>query len=104
FDFADPDVATGRREATTVPTQALFLLNSPFAIEQARQAAARVMAVKGDAARVKRLYLLALGRRAAEAELARALAFVRDYQPNEREGWAALCQAMFGCTEFRFVE
>jgi hypothetical protein len=103
FDFADPDVATGRREATTVPTQALFLLNSPFAIEQARQTANRLLAVKG-AARVKRLYLLALGRPPTDAEVARALAFVRDYQPDEREGWAALCQAMFGCTEFRFVE
>ncbi len=104
FDFADPDVATGRREATTVPTQALFLLNSPFAIEQARHAASRLLAMPGDEARVRHLYRLSLGRPPAGAEVSRALAFVREYGPDEREAWAALCQAMFGCTEFRFLE
>ena len=36
FDFANPDVSNQGRFATTVPQQALFMLNSPFVIEQAR--------------------------------------------------------------------
>ena len=30
FDMANPDLVSGARPATTVPTQALFMLNSQF--------------------------------------------------------------------------
>ncbi|MBL9203420.1 MAG: PSD1 domain-containing protein, partial [Opitutaceae bacterium] len=36
FDFPNPDVSSAQRFATTVPQQALFMLNSPFVQEQAR--------------------------------------------------------------------
>ena len=35
FDMASPDTHSPRRFQTTVPQQALFLLNSPFVQEQA---------------------------------------------------------------------
>src|SRR2546423_13347119 len=35
FDFANPNTHTPERPQTTAPQQALFLMNSPFAIEQA---------------------------------------------------------------------
>ena len=41
FDFANPDITTAQRDATTVPQQALFFLNSPFVMEQACSLAAR---------------------------------------------------------------
>ncbi len=41
FDLASPDTATPKRHETTVPQQALFLMNAPFVIEQARAFAAR---------------------------------------------------------------
>jgi cytochrome c553 len=37
FDFATPDLPTGRRHETTVPQQALFLMNSPLVVEQAKK-------------------------------------------------------------------
>lgn len=37
FDFANPDLPTGKRHDTTVPQQALFLMNSPLVIEQAKR-------------------------------------------------------------------
>ena len=36
FDFANPDVTTGKRYETIVPQQALFMMNSPLVVEQAR--------------------------------------------------------------------
>src|SRR5258708_15346334 len=39
FDFPEPSETKGVRDVTTVPTQALFLMNSRFVIEQARAAA-----------------------------------------------------------------
>ena len=41
FDFPSPDHSSAQRFATTVPQQSLFLLNSPFAHEQARRLAQR---------------------------------------------------------------
>ena len=37
FDFATPDMVTGIRHVTTVPQQALFLMNSPLVIDLARR-------------------------------------------------------------------
>jgi hypothetical protein len=103
FDFADPDVGIGRRDTTTVPTQALFLLNSPFVRAAAAAAATRLLAEPGgDAERVDRLYRRALGRRPTAQEVDRFLAFVGE--GGRVRAWAAACQAVMGCTEFRFVE
>ena len=41
FDFANPNTHTPERPQTTAPQQALFLMNSPFAIEQATYLATR---------------------------------------------------------------
>ncbi len=35
FDFSDPSLLSGKREVTTVPSQALYLMNSDFAIKSA---------------------------------------------------------------------
>ena len=37
FDFANPDMTSGRRNETTVPQQSLFLMNSPMVVEQAKK-------------------------------------------------------------------
>jgi len=59
FDFPSPDVVTGRRYETTVPQQALFLMNSPMIIETARKLVDRpaFAELKTDEERVTLLYL-----------------------------------------------
>ena len=42
FDFADPSLVTGERATTSGPSQALYLMNSPFVIRQAEAAADRL--------------------------------------------------------------
>ena len=58
FDFANPDLPTGRRHDTTVPQQALFLMNSPLVIEQAKKLVSlpEFLACKDDASRIGFLY------------------------------------------------
>jgi hypothetical protein len=90
FDFAVPDATSPRRFVTTVPQQALFLMNSPFLHEQAR----RLAALAGKDARevlsatsagsladpaggVRKLYLRALGRPPEADEMALGIEFVR---------------------------
>ena len=41
FDFASPDAHSPARPHTTVPQQAMYLMNSPFAMEQAAHLAQR---------------------------------------------------------------
>ena len=50
FDFASPDAHTPTRHVTTVPQQALFLLNSPLVLEQAAALAERTATAPADAA------------------------------------------------------
>ena len=42
FDFPEPSETKGVRDVTTVPTQALFMMNSKFAIEQSKFAAQKL--------------------------------------------------------------
>src|SRR5205085_10413335 len=70
FDFASPDAHCPQRFTTTVPQQALFLMNSPFVQEQARELAQRADApAPAPAERVRRLYRFALARNPAAEEM-----------------------------------
>ena len=74
FDFSDPNAHAPERSLTTVPQQALYLMNSPFAAEQARRVAAETA---GDGPkRIHDLYVRVLGRRATPEELDLAQTFL----------------------------
>jgi len=85
FDPADQTLVTAKRDTTTVPGQALFLLNSPFVRRQSLALADRLLAEKGeDADRVKAAYRLTLGRAPSTAEVERVLGFVGEYESAYR--------------------
>jgi mono/diheme cytochrome c family protein len=78
FDFANPDITTAQRDATTVPQQALFFLNSPFVMEQAAKMIGRPAFQRlGEAERVRDLYRRAYQRDPSADELRLGLRFVR---------------------------
>jgi hypothetical protein len=117
FDFPEPSIINDHRDVTTVPTQALYMMNSPFVMEQSRQTARRLLAGSdvSEAERLNRAYRLILSRPARGEEQGRSLAFIEQIQ-NELSGtaargdqaaedaWAAFCQAMFASAEFRYIE
>lgn len=78
FDFANPDLHVPARHETTVPQQALFLLNGPFVAEQARALARR--AEQGlptdDETWVRQAYRAALGRDPSTEDRNQAVAFL----------------------------
>jgi hypothetical protein len=80
FDFANPDLPSGRRHETTVPQQALFLMNSPLVIEQARKLVALEEFEKclDDEARIQFLYERVYQRPARAEEVKLGLAFVTE--------------------------
>jgi hypothetical protein len=79
-DQADTDSSCPVRYTTTVPTQALGMMNGEFSNEQARALAARLeKEAKGDrTALIRRGILLTTGRPANDAEVQRDLAFIED--------------------------
>lgn len=80
FDFSNPEEHTPQRQLTTVPQQALFLLNSPFLAEQARALAQDCGAP--DAC-VENLYARILGRPPEPHEKRRATAFLSEAASGE---------------------
>jgi hypothetical protein len=71
FDHPDMNVTAGARHVSTVPTQALTLLNNPFVLAQADFFAARIRQQANDPeSQVDAAYRLALARPAAPAEVA----------------------------------
>src|SRR5262249_52624778 len=113
FDFASPDSSTPQRFTTTVPQQALFLLNSPFVAEQARALVARpdVTALKTDEERTDRLYRICFGRPADKDDGALGLKFLaaeKAAQPQTLSGhlsaWEKYGQVLLLSNEFAFVD
>jgi hypothetical protein len=75
----DQNLTCGRRNVSTVPTQALTLMNNEWVLGQAARFADRVASEAGaDAgARVRHAYLLALGREPRDGELRAGVEFLR---------------------------
>jgi hypothetical protein len=107
FDFAEPSLVIGQRDVTTVPSQALYLLNSDFVQEQARAIGERLLALSGDDAhRVDYLYQAALTRSPTDDERRRALdfiAFATERLGSAQSAWSALSQAVLASAEFRYL-
>src|SRR5262249_26772326 len=77
FDHPDMNVTAGARHVSTVPTQALTLLNNPFVLDEAPRFAARVRDQSADPpAQVDLAYRLALARSATPAEVAVGTALI----------------------------
>src|SRR5581483_5657740 len=116
FDGADPNATTAVRPFSTTPLQALFLMNDPFAHEQAAAWAGRLMAEwVDDAGRIDRAYREAFARPAAPAEVglgeryleacraALAEAGVADAD-RPRLAWASYARVLMSGNEFVFID
>ena len=132
FDPVEQTLVTGSRDATTVPGQALFLLNSSFVRRQSLLLAKKLLGDQSasDVARIETAYQRTLTRRPTDKEIDRARAFIGEYesayrdepaapkpQPKKKAGpagniqppdahtaaWMAFVQALYGSAEFRFV-
>ncbi|MCR9197755.1 MAG: DUF1553 domain-containing protein, partial [Planctomycetaceae bacterium] len=90
FDLPNPDLVTGQRAATTVPAQALFMMNSPFVREMATAVAESAIRNRdASGAQLDRivsdLYQRVLMRPPSPAEVADAVAFLQAEQTAESE-------------------
>jgi hypothetical protein len=99
FDLPNQNISCGARNVTTVPTQALTLMNNDFVLKQAHLFA-------------KRLEESAPGDRARQIELAYSIALAREPQPEEKQlavdflkehALSDFTQVMLNLNEFLYV-
>ena len=114
FDHPSPEATSPARFETVVPQQALFLLNSPFMMEQARHLAGSSIVNVDSApqARIEALYRNVFQREPTAGELADGLDFIRfsdQSSPDETgesslDGWELYSQALLLSNELIFVD
>jgi Protein of unknown function (DUF1553) len=109
FDFASPDTTSPQRFQTTVPQQALFLLNSPFMLEQTRRLLARsdVTSQTTNEAKIQALHRLVYARTADPEEVRLGERFLAAAEPAGRNGltpWERYGQVLLLANEFVFVD
>jgi hypothetical protein len=108
FDLASPDQHTPQRFQTTVPQQALFLMNSPFVAEQAKAVAERkeVAAASDRPEKVRAVYRAVLGRNPTTEETALAVQFIREATSASGKlgPWGQFAQVLMLSNEFAVVD
>ncbi len=100
FDFATPDATSPQRHVTTVPQQALYMMNNPFVIEQARALVAKPEFQQPQAyeAQVRDLYQCVFARQPESPEVDAGLRFVMNAltNPSPREADTPVWQYGWG--------
>ncbi|HZH49284.1 MAG TPA: DUF1553 domain-containing protein, partial [Nitrospira sp.] len=109
FDFGDATTPDGRRSSTTVATQALFVMNSPLVIREAKSLTDTVLKQeKIGKRRIEEIYLRVLGRRPDANEIDTGLSYVQGLRQkwnniDEEKAWSSLTHALMASNEFMFV-
>jgi len=103
FDFGDINSTQGQRHTSTVAPQALYFMNHPFVLEQARLAAQQALAIPGTQdERLTRVFRLCLGRPPLAAEKAACVQMLTEAGASS-EAWAMIQQTLFGSVAFRYL-
>jgi cytochrome c553 len=107
FDFPDANITAETRTETTVPQQQLFVLNSPFFLDQARALATRLEREAATAeGRVERAYRLLYGRAPLPEEHTLGLTFLagKDTTKIDTPRLVRYTQALLAANEFLFID
>jgi hypothetical protein len=112
FDFPEPSLVSGQRETTNVPTQALYLMNSPFVQDRSTSLARRISDQTSDPAeQVKLAFLICFSREPDTDELEMSCRFLSQNFSSQAASADQLspvlidfCQAIFSTGEFRNLD
>jgi mono/diheme cytochrome c family protein len=112
FDFGDATTVNGHRQLTNVSTQALFWLNSDFLAERSSNLAKIFLSpTEGtQALRVRRAYLLILGREPSAEEATNAAKYLAGYRAKfsekrkEADVWASFARILLSTNDFNYID
>ena len=98
LDFPNPTTPVGRRNSSTVATQALLMLNSPFLLDKSAEIAAGVSSHDDP---LEELYLRLFARPATQDERREAAKFLKEAGGDE--AWTLLCHTLLISNEFLYL-
>jgi hypothetical protein len=106
FDLPDNISSCGRRDITTVPNQALTMLNNGTMRQHAAAFADRLLReTEGNVdALPQRAWLYAYGRAPSDEERKHVTTFLRDRSADPKAAVAELCLAIFNTNEFIYIQ
>lgn len=106
FDFPTPVQSQAKRTESIVPPQALFTMNSPFAIEQSKALVERLAFSTGDdrSTRINSVFQSILHRDATPEEHERIDRFVDLEKGRKVNPWPLLAQSLFMSNEFLYID
>ena len=112
FDFASPDATSPQRFTTTTPQQALYFMNSPFVMRQAKALAARPDIQDADPqARIAQLYRTLFAREATPEEIWAGLKYLKAEAAASATGkaaklspWEKYAQVLLESNELVFID
>ncbi|HEX3150540.1 MAG TPA: PSD1 and planctomycete cytochrome C domain-containing protein [Gemmataceae bacterium] len=101
FDFPSPDATSARRDQTTVPPQALFMMNHPFVAECAKNIVGRpdVTSRVNPNEKLDRIYAILVGRPPTERERALAIELT-----GSASAWPRFAHALLMTNEFLIID
>ncbi len=106
FDFADPNLPMGRRAVSTLPTQGLYFLNSPWIYQQSAIAADRLLQEElTDEDRIALAHQRFLGRQPTPGERSLAEELLRGArdEATRQKAWTLICQSLYASLDFRYL-
>ena len=109
FDFPDPNITSDQRMTTTVPLQQLFVLNSEFMTNLAKDLSkqSEQLAPSDLSERISLLYERLYSRQPTSAELELGRRFVTSEAPlpdTQLSRWERYAQALLAANEFLYLD
>lgn len=113
FDAPNPNLVSGNRNTSTLPTQSLFMMNSPFVIEQAGYTADWLLSrprVNDDERRIEVVYWRLFNRAVSDVERVQIIKFLamqereagEDDLDYDRRRWTRVIHGLMGTLDFRY--
>lgn len=107
FDYPNPGLVSGNRNTSTVPTQALYMMNNDFVMKQSELTAKKILVHQNvdEADKIKLAFLSCLGRGPHDEEIK----FINGYLGQSINGkisskaMEGLVHSLFACLDFRYL-
>jgi hypothetical protein len=107
FDYPNPGLVSGNRNTSTVPTQALFMMNSDFVMRQAVLTVQNIFGRKSvDVERkIKLVFLSCLGREPNYDEKKLVYSYLDQslHEETRAKAMEGLVHSLFACLDFRYL-
>ena len=102
FDVPSPQASCGRRDETTVPPQALHLMNHRTLHELARRLAARTTG--SPPRRIQHLFGIVYSRLPSPEESTAILNFLKGFEGKPAESWTVVAHTLLMSNEAQFID